>query len=218
VKKDTVVFRQSKIMRALFILVCLMFLLAFLLVDTLPIWLVIAIMLSFGTGGAFVLFRSWGKALLIVSADGITIPNQHVITGEWRKQFIPWSNFRKIEVLEQHTSRGRLITSIGIFVTDERKVDDAKQVQFSTFAKKRMSGWKEYPAAMVPLSDSGINSAEVFAAVKKYHAQHYGDSLLEEVCETTVEYYSGKSHPKEQRHVIRKCEKLVHKEDLFIID
>ena len=205
-QKGEIVFKKSKVGSLSFLLVCAVFVSAALFIDEMSSWLTVVTVVFFGFGGAFAFLGTWGQALITVSEDGITVGTRYALDPNMRKQLIPWSNFKKIEILEQNTGRGGTVRCIGIFAIDERRLE-SKSSHASRNINKVLTGWVEHPAALVPLAFTGIKVEDVFDAVSKYHSLYHRNPTLKP--------------QRENEQCPKKMEKRrvsVYEEEKFIID
>ena len=145
----------------------------FLIQEERAVWIGIASIVFFGGGGLFYLiFKSW-KPIAIISDKGITVPL-------WRgKNFVPWENVRKFEVLEQTVNTGRggshTLKCIGIFVFDTTGIAGAGEI--SQTLNQSVTGWKEMPASLIKTQFTFIKEESIIRVLQEFHDAYIAERI-----------------------------------------
>jgi len=127
----------------------------------------------FGGGGLYYIAIKMRHPLVIIAPEGITIP--------WAggKEFIPWENIEKFEIVEQTVRFGavRAVGThkekyIGVFVFDKTGVRGAgKRSQAISRAALNM---RNPPAALIHLGLSFLEIEDVLGTLQEHHDAYWG--------------------------------------------
>jgi len=173
--KDKVVFKRSFKGILLFILGVLAFVFA-------GIWMIsldevayriigIVSIIFFGIGGLWaVCFGILWKPIAIVSSEGITSYSR-----AGKKQFVPWSNIKRVEILTQKISMGHTEKYIGVFAIDNALVEGA-QGAFARNIERAATKWSENPALLITTHFSNVTHAGIIDVAGQFH-QAYKEQL-----------------------------------------
>jgi len=117
----------------------------------------------FGGGGAlYLLLMSW-RPIVTVTKQGFEVPH-------WlKKNFVEWSNVRKIEIVEQRV-QGSTQRYIGIFAHDNR--DIAGNGRISQVLNKGVTGWKEIPAILIQTNFSLRELDDILDVLLKHYEEY----------------------------------------------
>jgi len=117
-----------------------------------------------GVGGLFFVTVAIWKPLLVISDEGITAAYKG-----WHKNFIPWKNVEKFEVLVMN--RGPLETKfIGIFVFDAEEIVGAGVVAQSM--AREGADWKELPEVLISLALSSVEPEAAMERLQEFHDRY----------------------------------------------
>ena len=122
----------------------------------------------FGGGGLLYLILMMWKPIVIVSNEGITVPYG------WGKNFIPWDNIDRFEVLE-HMINAKLGKPtkqkyVGVFVFDKEGIAGTGKGLLKI--SQGLTGWKEVPAVLINLTLSFVKIEKVMATLQEFHDEY----------------------------------------------
>jgi len=123
----------------------------------------IAAIAFFGGGGvAYFISMSW-RPVAIISDAGITVPYG------WGKNFTPWENIVKFEVVVQNAG-GAKQSYIGIFVSDATGIVGAGKL--SQLVTKEITGWAEAPAMLINPSFTFIKIEKIMQILQTFYDEY----------------------------------------------
>jgi len=165
--KKQVVIKRSWVGNMLFAISCLMVVMVGLFILEEAKLIGVVCILFFGVGGLYgIVFVAW-KPLVIISIDGIAVPNRRGIT------FVEWSNVKKIEIIK-HKIPNATQTYIGIFVFDNNILGN-----FAQNMTTMLTGWDEAPALLINNTFSFVRYEKIMAALEEFYDEYRKSQLSE---------------------------------------
>jgi len=128
-------------------------------------FIAIAGIIFFGGGGLLCIIVLAWKPIVVISSEGITVPYG------WGKNFVPWENVEKFEVVEQvvNAGRGGFVRQkyIGIFVFDKEGIVGVGKV--SQAIAQKITGLVNVPALSINLSFSFVKIEKVMGILQEFY-------------------------------------------------